>query len=129
MMIMRYENHCVVKPLCYYRNQIRKNLLNAKCKIGAKHANKLLLKSVAHKQHFEHSCEDSIANLKIWIIRVSPKNPFDWEFLKIVSVIIYSFVKNCSNLRVFWPIPCRSLYIAKYSRRMDAGMLKFFPRV
>ena len=26
-------------------------------------------------------------------LRVSPENPFDWKFLKVGSVIVYSFIK------------------------------------
>ena len=31
--------------------------------------------------------------------------PFSWKFLKIGSVIVYSFVKNFPNLQVGWPSP------------------------
>ena len=38
-------------------------------------------------------------------LRVSPENPFDWKFLKIGSVIIYSLIKNVPNLQVCQPVP------------------------
>ena len=39
------------------------------------------------------------------ILRVSPENPFDWKFLKVGSVVVYSFIKNVPNIQEFWPAP------------------------
>ena len=38
----------------------------------------------------------------LWI---SPEIPFDWNFLKIGSVIIYSFVSDSPNFQVCWLVP------------------------
>ena len=38
-------------------------------------------------------------------LRVSPENPFDRNFLKICSVIIYNFVRNAPNLQICFPAP------------------------
>ena len=38
-------------------------------------------------------------------LTVSPENPFDWKFLKVGSVIVYSFIKNVPNIQEFWPAP------------------------
>ena len=32
-------------------------------------------------------------------LTVSPESPFDWNFLKVGSVIVYSFIKNLPNLQ------------------------------
>ena len=46
-------------------------------------------------------------------LRVSLKNPFDWKFLKIGSVIVYSFVRNIRNLQIcrLTPVPLTALTI------------------
>ena len=38
-------------------------------------------------------------------LKVSPENPFDWKFLKVGSVIVYSIMKNVPNLKEFSPHP------------------------
>ena len=49
---------------------------------------------------------------------VSPENPFDWEFLKVGSVVVYSFIKNVPNIQDYKnvgppqrPAPLRALTI------------------
>ena len=40
-------------------------------------------------------------------LKFCPENLFDWKFLKIGSVIVYSFVRNILNLQIcqFTPAP------------------------
>ena len=38
-------------------------------------------------------------------MRASPKNPFDWKFLKVGSVIVYSFVRNIPKIQECWLVP------------------------
>ena len=46
-------------------------------------------------------------------MRASPKNPFDWKFLNVGSVIVYSFVRNVPKIQECWlaPVSLRGLTI------------------
>ena len=41
-------------------------------------------------------------------LRVLVRAPFSWKFLKIDSIIFYSFVKHDPNLQIGWPTPAPS---------------------
>ena len=46
-------------------------------------------------------------------MRASPKNPFDWKFLNVDTVIVYIFVENVPKIQEFWvaPVSLRGLTI------------------
>ena len=55
--------------------------------------------------------------------RVSPENPFYWKFLKVGSVVVYSFIKYVPNIQECWSAPAhrraltiKGVYEVNYSR-------------
>ena len=52
----------------------------------------------------------NLITIYYWLsLRVSPESQFDWKFLKIGSVIIYSFIKNKDRWQ--FPAPATKLVI------------------
>ena len=55
-------------------------------------------------------------------LRLPPKSSFDWKFLKVASVIDYSFIKKISNVQDCWHAPApptglniKGVYVINYS--------------
>ena len=64
-------------------------------------------------------------------MRLSPKNPFEWKFLKIGSIAVCSFMKNFPNLQVcrHTSAPPTALNIKGVMKLARADMVKLLPRV
>ena len=64
-------------------------------------------------------------------MRLSPKNPFEWKFLKIGSIAVCSFMKNFPNLQVcrHTSVPPSALNIKVVMKLARADMVKLLPRV
>ena len=84
--------------------------------------------AVAHRRIPD---EKNYINFFCKSLRLSPKNPFEWKFLKIGSIAVCSFMKIFPSLQVcrHTSVPPSALNIKVVIKLARADMVKLLPRV